>query len=188
MSNRDLLLDFLEDTSPKGHCDDCLSSRLGITPRQQVNIICRGLSTAGVISREKAPCAACSRSKILNSLVPSPGGEPAHRVREPTSTYDTSAPSDVVDVEKLRTQVVRICWDLWDRNEPRRTQLGISKLINTLRDKELLPRHQANMMLTLCGIRNLHVYERLEMGEREIAIADAAWGIIRDWWESLPKD
>ena len=58
---------------------------------------------------------------------------------------------------------------------------NISKIINKLRDKDHIPSHQANMMLTICNLRNFYVYDGLELGKREKIIAYYAWEIISDW-------
>jgi hypothetical protein len=47
-------------------CDDCLSKLAGVTPRQQVNQICRPLADAGTIERNHGPCGNCGGSKLVN--------------------------------------------------------------------------------------------------------------------------
>jgi len=70
--NVDKIIGFLENKGNVGYCDDCLSTELGITPRQQVNQICRRLQNEGRIIRERGICAICMRHKILNFLVNKP--------------------------------------------------------------------------------------------------------------------
>jgi len=70
--NEDKLLGFLETEGNTGYCDDCLSLKLGITPRQQVNQICRRLQSKGKILREKGTCTICGKHKILNFLTNGP--------------------------------------------------------------------------------------------------------------------
>jgi hypothetical protein len=41
------------------------------------------------------------------------------------------------------------------------------------------------MMLTLCNLRNVYVYENMELGFREIDIAINALSIIKEWWSNL---
>jgi hypothetical protein len=38
-------------------------------------------------------------------------------------------------------------------------------------------------MLTICGLRNVYVYENFELGLKEIEIARNAWIIVQEWWE-----
>lgn len=49
-------------------CDDCLSDRTKITPRQQINIVARQLAVENLISRVKQNCHSCKKLKILNRI------------------------------------------------------------------------------------------------------------------------
>ena len=51
----------------------------------------------------------------------------------------------------------------------------------------MLPSHQANMMLTLCNLRNVYVYENVSMGRKEMDIAVNAYGIVEEWWSKFGK-
>lgn len=68
MRHRDTILTFLGSaTGPI--CDDCLSVRTRITPRQTINLNCRRLEEANQIARsEKLNCHYCSTLKICNVL------------------------------------------------------------------------------------------------------------------------
>jgi hypothetical protein len=61
------ILAFLKEEN-KAFCDDCLSNTLGISPRQQVNQICRGLQARKRIIRERGNCTACGKYKIVNCI------------------------------------------------------------------------------------------------------------------------
>ena len=63
-ATRDLAL--LEDISPEGQCDDCLSVSLAITPRQTINQIYNVLFDAGKIERSEGCCARCGKHKLVN--------------------------------------------------------------------------------------------------------------------------
>jgi len=67
-TNEKKIIDFLfvEENKSNGYCDDCLSHKLKIKPRQQVNQICRRLKEEGKISRIKARCILCGKEKKLN--------------------------------------------------------------------------------------------------------------------------
>ncbi|MGR3914715.1 MAG: hypothetical protein OD918_09425, partial [Gammaproteobacteria bacterium] len=56
-------------TADGARCDDCISQKTSITPRQQVNAICRKLEERGDVYREHAQCAGCGRHKIVNRLI-----------------------------------------------------------------------------------------------------------------------
>jgi hypothetical protein len=175
MSSGTLILELLDDVKPEARCDDCLSDELAIRPRQTVNQLCRLLAAENRIARSKAKCVACGKQKICNSA------------SSATSNLDSSPKSKReiearFDIEKCRTEVVRICNELWRAKKSDGPPRSISQLINTLRNDGLLPSHPANMMLTLCGLRNVYVYEGLEFSEREVVIAKAAHEVLRDWW------
>jgi hypothetical protein len=53
-TNRERIIGFLK-THPEGADDDALSAALDVRPRQQVNLICRALAQAGLVSRRKGP-------------------------------------------------------------------------------------------------------------------------------------
>jgi hypothetical protein len=66
-ANRSKVLEIIAK-SVEGFCDDCISSRSGVKPRQQVNIITRSLATSGQITRIKSICQGCGSRKIVNSM------------------------------------------------------------------------------------------------------------------------
>jgi hypothetical protein len=119
MTNTDQIIEFLEEQE-RGMCDDCLSERLHITPRQQVNAICRRLQSDGLILRSREVCPTCSRIKLMNLLA--------------------------------------------------------------------VPAHQANMMHTLCALRNCYAYEQLPLGTNELAVVQGAWAIVDDWAQDSHGD
>lgn len=68
MKHLDTILAFLASAGGP-ICDDCLSARTGITPRQAVNLSCRSLEKANQVSRgEKTTCHYCRMVKICNLL------------------------------------------------------------------------------------------------------------------------
>ena len=101
----------------------------------------------------------------------------------PPSPHPSTVGEDI-DIEKIRTQIVHICQEVskqvkLDSPLPR----GIAGIINVLKDEKLVPRHQANMMLTLCGLRNVYVWDGVRLGPHERAVASAAWDIVKEWWD-----
>ena len=63
MANSDRILDVLR-RHPEGLDDDELSQLSGVTPRQQVNMVCRKLEADGIVLRERD----YSKGKIVNRL------------------------------------------------------------------------------------------------------------------------
>jgi len=68
LGNREKIIQILTE-NPGGSCDDCISTRLKITPRQQVNQICRMLANISTIERTKEKCPLCEKKKINNKLI-----------------------------------------------------------------------------------------------------------------------
>ncbi len=75
---RERILGTLEEL-PSGLCDDCLSERSGVRPRQQVNQRARELENEGRIVRQRRSCPSCGRHKIVNST----GGMPQALEQDP---------------------------------------------------------------------------------------------------------
>ena len=65
ITNKDKILELITKSSD-GLCDDCLSSRAGIRPRQTVNIVARTLASSETITRIKRACPGCGAIKIVN--------------------------------------------------------------------------------------------------------------------------
>jgi hypothetical protein len=193
MSHALSVLEFLDDIRPSGRCDDCLSDELDIRPRQNINIVCRPLHEAGKIERFKAACPRCGKTKLINTLVdpvrfgtvsigqaarspsPNPTPRPVAAAAAPTSVTP-------LDVEKIRTGIVHICKTVWRETQTEEAPRSIAAIIIQLRTSSAIPNHQANMMLTLCNLRNSHVYEDYPLGPHEMAIAMNAAAIVEDWW------
>lgn len=186
MSQALKLLEFLDDLKPKGQCDDCLSLELEIEPRQTVNQICRALAAAGKIERSRNKCDRCGKVKITNSYVTS-----VNRVGDSGDAITPSRPIEArprsggehhFDIEKARTDVVRICRTIWGQKKADAPPRAISAMIGVLKNENFLPTHIANMMFTVCGLRNVYVYEAIELGAKEISVAVNAKAIVDDWW------
>lgn len=67
MNNSDMIVEWLAAHKMK-YCDDCLSSILSISPRQQVNLICNRLYKSGEIKRAQGACDGCSSDKLVNYI------------------------------------------------------------------------------------------------------------------------
>lgn len=64
MSNTDIIMNFLGNNE-SAWCDDCLSNRTGVTPRQTIYQLCSKLAKDGTVSRYKGECTYCGRLKSL---------------------------------------------------------------------------------------------------------------------------
>jgi hypothetical protein len=54
-------------------CDDCLSEKSGITPRQSVNQLCNALGSRGALNRGKGLCCRCGKLKLSTWLTANGG-------------------------------------------------------------------------------------------------------------------
>ncbi len=97
------------------------------------------------------------------------------------SAYETK-PVSSLDIEHIRTEIVRMCRHLWHNHRKDSIPRSISRAINSLKEDGVIPSHQANMMLTICGLRNVYVYEEVNLGFKEMTVAESAWWIIMEWW------
>lgn len=68
-TNEKIILDYLlkieEDML---ECDDCLSERLNITPRQQINAIANKLKKTGKVNRYQKECHTCLKNKLITEV------------------------------------------------------------------------------------------------------------------------
>ena len=184
MGNTELVLELLEARSPQPLCDDCISAATGIEPRQQVNQITRRLCDRGVTRRDERDCADCGGTKKCSVLQGPRESLRQARVVEAAGVYSAplrAAPPAMPQVNEMRDQIVRFCRRIAGDSLPEAKDFGPTRLIAALRDAESIPPHQANMMLTLCGLRNSYSYDQISFGPREFSIAEAAWEIVKDW-------
>lgn len=68
MSAKETIISFLTRKSNNA-CDDCISSKTGIKPRQQVNQYCNELQKEDLIIRAAGNCSCCNKSKIINKML-----------------------------------------------------------------------------------------------------------------------
>jgi hypothetical protein len=134
------------EPNQEGVCDDCLSIAAQVTPRQQVNQICRGLVERGAIERSRRTCSVCHAERLVNL----PSKEPARQAE----SFSTSETPDRLD--QLRRQIVGILNSL--ENHSNKGE-GLVARITQLRELGKLPAPVACMMQTLNSLRNIVVYE-----------------------------
>ena len=71
MSNKEKVLATLAQVE-KPICDDCVSEKSGVRPRQAVGQICSTLGRQGILRREKVPCGDCGKRKLTSLIVERP--------------------------------------------------------------------------------------------------------------------
>ncbi len=199
MSNADRVIECLESIHSRasggasgggggggGCCDDCLARKTGIRPRHRVAQICRELAKAGVLVRKKRKCSLGDHTKTVNVAVvkrarkgsPGPAGP---RRRSPHTTRPASPTA--LGIEEVWRYVDRFCRAFWVKHMEGDPPSSLAEIITTLRDEQLLPGHEANMMHTIRSLRNMLVHENVAFGAHETTIARAAWQIIAEWAE-----
>ena len=67
MNNKEKIMNFLNDKNAK-ICDDCLSLKTDIKPRQQINQIANELYKKQIILRNIDTCDSCKKNKTINYL------------------------------------------------------------------------------------------------------------------------
>lgn len=195
MSNSDNILELLEEIRPKAYCDDCLSNELKIKPRQQVNQICRKLANENKINRTKATCDSCVKEKLVNQSLTQEIKKDEKKLRKtklyyclnyvPGQYHYEYSFNNPEEIELCRSSTVKICKEIWSNEISDPAPRSISAIINLLKEKNIIPFHQANMMLTICGLRNAIVYEDVKIGQEELEIARNAWKVVEKWWRSV---
>jgi Domain of unknown function (DUF4145) len=176
-THNDVILEFLE-SFPKGCCDDCISQKTGIAPRQQVNQICRRLEQQGKVIRRRGPCELGGHIKILNIL--------ANTATEPRTTR--IPPPERISIEDLRNRLDRFCKALAAKHKVGEGNAGLARLIGALSDASVISVHQANMMHVVRVLRNAYVHDHIRIGHREETIASLAWEILSEWAESCEPE
>ena len=118
------------------------------------------------------------------------------RARKPARTPRTSRAKKAAgrsrpalpDIEEAWRYVDRFSRALWVKHTQTDPPGSLAELIIALRERDLVPVHQTNMMHTIRTMRNQVVHENVDFGEHETAIAQAAWQIIRDWAEATEAE
>ncbi len=175
MKESDLVVELLKTIPTRRCCDACLARRTGIRPSQKVNQVCRRLVDQGKLVREKGKCPLGKHTRMLNTLT----------TRRSTRTTKAagSAGSAGLGIEDAWRYVDRFCRALWNTHLDTGSPASLAEAITALRDEQIIPAHEANMMHTIRSLRNMLVHEDVDFGDHETAIARAAWEIIRAWGE-----
>ncbi|MEW6667276.1 MAG: hypothetical protein AB1512_18895 [Thermodesulfobacteriota bacterium] len=164
-SNAQVLLIYLNNNPQKSFCDDCLSDRLAIRPRQQVNQICdKRLKPRGKILRRRSTCALCSKIKLVNS---------ASLISCPVS-------------EKPILPEVPGSWEPSAANDIQRVVTGYYSKIQ--QDPHHRYRSWEHCYLFFQQHRPFHTSEKRNMASLHLAFYLASWGMYRGSTFLLWKD
>jgi hypothetical protein len=91
MSNKDKIHATLA-VAKGAICDDCLSERADVAPRQTVFQICLSLSKTGRIHRAQAACSYCGKLKRVNQTVAN--GARTRSIEANTLAVELPAPAE----------------------------------------------------------------------------------------------
>ncbi len=86
-----------------------------------------------------------------------------------------------LSIEEIWRHVDRLCRAMWLSQFKEPAPSSLAEIISTLRDEQVVPAHEANMMHTIRAFRNLVVHEDAAFGKHETVIARAAWEIVGTW-------
>ena len=198
MSDTDRVIKYLQSKSARGGCDACLARETGSRTRAQVAQACRRLAADGTLVRKKGKCPLGGHTRVLNVLAPRTASKRSRRPKtDPTARravsrgrtrVPASPTSTALEIEDAWRYVDRFCRSLWLKHLESEPPVSLAESITSLRDRELLPAHQANMMHTIRALRNFVVHENLDFGDHETTIARAAWDIVRAWAEKRERE
>jgi hypothetical protein len=112
--------------------------------------------------------------------------KPAAKSARPRATSVSAAAPRTeatgVSVEEAWRGVDRVARAIWAAHYSEvAPPESLADLVTSLRDEEIVPTNEANMMHTIRSLRNLVVHESLEAGEHETTVAGAAWQIVKRW-------
>jgi hypothetical protein len=91
-------------------------------------------------------------------------------------------------IEEAWRNVDRLCRAIWAGHREDQPPQSLADLITTLRDDQVVPANEANMMHTIRSLRNLVVHESLKAGDHETTVARAAWAIVKRWAEKDERE
>ena len=68
LSQKNEIIDWLENAEGKCYCDECLTKLLNIGSKQYTNVICNELMHRNEIRRKHGVCSYCGKKDIINSM------------------------------------------------------------------------------------------------------------------------
>jgi|SRR5262249_4082492 len=151
-------------------CDDCLSKLAQVTPRQQVNQICRPLSDAKTIERFSGKCEKCGKPKLINKRLIAASISP----KKPTVAVASDLDKRINDIHYELEQLLRKIKAL-----PRGTSLN--DYIHQLSRDGYIPNHIATLMHAVRRLRNDFAKERVNFTIAVVAALEASWVAIQEW-------
>jgi hypothetical protein len=117
------------------------------------------------------------------------GPKRAKKTTKTTKTRKKTAavPKDL-GIEEAWRYIDRFCRALWVKHLQTDPPGSLAEAITALRDRQLIPVHEAGMMHTIRAMRNQLVHEDVVFGEHETTIARAAWQIVRAWADDRERE
>jgi hypothetical protein len=107
--------------------------------------------------------------------------------KKPASKSRKKLSASSLSIEDAWRYVDRFCRVLWLQHNGDGPPKSLAELISVLRDDGRVPPHEASMMHNVRVLRNFVVHENLDFGEHELAVARAAWEIVRTWAEQQER-
>jgi hypothetical protein len=114
--------------------------------------------------------------------------KPAATAPARRKTAARKAPPPAPGIEDAWRYVDRFSRALWVKHTQTDPPGSLAELIMALRERDVVPVHQTNMMHTIRALRNQVVHEVVDFGDHETTIAQAAWQIIRAWAEATEAE
>ena len=115
--------------------------------------------------------------------------KPATKTKKTGQTRRKAAPGPKdLGIEEAWRYIDRFCRALWVKHTHTDPPASLAEAITALRDREVIPAHEAGMMHTVRALRNTLVHEDVVFGEHETAVARAAWQIVRAWAEERERE
>lgn len=170
-TNRDRILESL-NACPEGLCDDCLSKKSSVRPRQSARQICLELESEGSVRRNRRVCpGGCSQREKLVSTATAGARSPSQPDAPPLREQITWFSARVYRLARIL--------DALDQSPK-----GISDKVVGLRFSGALAKEIASIMLTFSTLRNKVVKDlsALEGGKWEVA--KSLWDAIESWESS----
>jgi len=167
-SLREKVLETLEARA-NGLCDECIKVSSGVSDKDILGRIIKTLVNANRLQTFEGNCANCHTDRRLLKLkLVSP-------IEMDSSQKSSLTRDEVIEIHLKAAAIL-------DRFEFTTIHgEGFSSRVIRLREANILPGNVACMLLTINGLRNMVVHERLIIGSHEAAVIRNAMAVIRAW-------
>jgi len=180
-TSQEKIIEVLENID-NSICDDCLSEKAAVFPRQQVNAIARNLQKRRIIYRGRGICSLCGKGKITNSKLMkySIDGFISKELEHEKNHSRTEAAKKLDEIRRNIIDVFKII----DKGS---TRLGKDKYesfstrLSRLEEDGKIDRNIASIIRMINSFRNLVVYEDYQPDSDEFQLLQKAFLIIDKW-------